>query len=226
MKKILLSTLLIVLIVLGGLYAKRRYFDPSQRLNVANEEVKELGENGEIRDGDIIFQTSLSRQSQAIQLATHSQYSHCGLIYKTDNSYFVYEAVQPVKLTSLSKWIAKGKNGKFVIKRLKNADEILTPSAINKMKQVGETFKGKNYDIYFDWSDEKIYCSELIWKIYDRSLGIKLGKLQKLKDFDLNNPIVKQTMYKRYGNNVPLNETVISPVSIYNSDLLKTVESN
>lgn len=30
--------------------------------------------------GDIIFQTSLSSQSQAIQLATHSDYSHTGMI--------------------------------------------------------------------------------------------------------------------------------------------------
>lgn len=34
----------------------------------------------EPQTGDIIFQTSLSSQSQAIQLATHSDYSHTGMI--------------------------------------------------------------------------------------------------------------------------------------------------
>ena len=33
------------------------------------------------RNGDIIFQTSESAQSTAIQLATHSPYSHMGIVY-------------------------------------------------------------------------------------------------------------------------------------------------
>jgi len=225
MKKILLFIVPLVLLLVG-VYAKRKFFDPKQRLNAATEQVAKLAGKSQLKDGDIIFQTSLSRQSAAIQLATHSQYSHCGLIYKTGDSYFVYEAVQPVKLTPLNKWIAKGKGGHFVIKRLKNADEILTPRVIAKMKQVGETFKGKNYDIYFDWSDDKIYCSELIWKIYKRSTGLEVGKLQQLRDFDLSSSIVQQIMKKRYGNSIPLNETVISPVSIFNSDLLTVVTAN
>ena len=35
-----------------------------------------------IKEGDIIFQTSTSSQSKAIQLATHSKYSHVGIIFK------------------------------------------------------------------------------------------------------------------------------------------------
>ena len=49
------------------------------------------------------------------------------------------------------------------------------------MKNEGEKFKGKNYDLTFEWSDDKIYCSELIWKIYKRSTGIEIwieGSLQ------------------------------------------------
>jgi len=176
-------------------------------------------------NGDIIFQTSLSKQSQAIQLATHSSYSHCGLIYIIDKQYFVYEAVQPVKLTPLNRWIAKGKGEHFCIKRLKDAGRILTPYVLNKMKKIADSFAGKNYDIYFDWSDDKIYCSELVWKVYERATGLQIGKLQMLKDFDLTNPIVKQLMKARYGNKIPFNEPVISPVSIFNSDFLILVAS-
>ena len=32
------------------------------------------------QNGDIIFQSLRSGQSDAIQLATHSRYSHCGII--------------------------------------------------------------------------------------------------------------------------------------------------
>ena len=182
--------------------------------------------NNDFKNGDIIFQTSLSSQSKAIQLATKSKYSHCGIIFKENNQYYVFEAIQPVTKTPLKKWISRGKNEKFVVKRLKNADEILTAKTLSKMREIGQKFAGKNYDLTFDWSDDKIYCSELIWKIYKRSIGIEVGKLEKLKDFDLSNPIVEKKMKERYGNKIPKDELVISPVSIFNSNLLKTVKEN
>jgi uncharacterized protein YycO len=94
------------------------------------------------------------------------------------------------------------------------------------MKQVGEQFKGKNYDLTFEWSDEKIYCSELIWKIYQRATGLEIGKLQKLHEFDLTDEAVKKVMKERYGDNIPMNEIVISPAEIFESDLLMTIKSN
>ena len=54
----------------------------------------------QLRDGDLIFHTSLSVQSRAIQLATHSPYSRCGIAYKKGKNWQVFKAVQPVKLTS------------------------------------------------------------------------------------------------------------------------------
>jgi hypothetical protein len=225
MKKVIIFGL-VGLIIIGGLYAKRKYYDPKHRLENARREVNELVDKEEIQNGDLIFQTSLSRQSKAIQLATKSKYSHCGLIYKDGKDYFVFEAVQPVKLTLLDKWIAKGQDGKYVIKRLKTGDKVLTPSTIEKMKQIGDQFKGKNYDLTFDWSDDKIYCSELIWKIYQRATGLEIGKLQKLKDFDLSDKAVQMKMKERYGDKIPMDETVISPVAIFDSELLMTVKSN
>jgi len=226
MKKTILLIALIALILVGGLYAKCKYYEPGQRLENARNEVRKLTERNEIREGDIIFQTSLSRQSQAIQLATKSKYSHCGLIYKDRNEYYVFEAVQPIKQTPLNKWIARGQDGKYVIKRLKNADLVLTPATLAKMKQVGNKFTGKNYDLTFEWSDNKLYCSELIWKIYQRATGLEIGKLEKLSDFDLTNDAVKHIMIERYGKRIPLNEIVISPAAIFESELLITVMSN
>lgn len=179
-----------------------------------------------INDGDIIFQTSKSDQSKAIQLATNSKYSHMGIIYWQGVNPYVYEATQPVKLTSLSSWIDRGVNHKYVVKRLINAENILTPDNLMKMKEAGERYKNKDYDIYFDWSDDKIYCSELVWKIYKEALNIEIGKLQKLKDFNLNDPIVKKIMMDRYGSKIPLQETVISPESIFESDKLFMVVKN
>ncbi|BDD05577.1 YiiX family permuted papain-like enzyme [Aureibacter tunicatorum] len=180
----------------------------------------------EIQEGDIIFQTSQSSQSKAIQLATHSKYSHMGIIFKRDNQYVVYEAIQPVQLTSLKKWIVRGQNGHYIVKRLKNAETALTEDAIKKMKQVGSHYLNKPYDIHFEWSDDKIYCSELVWKIYKEATGIEVGSLQHLSDFDLRDKVVQSKMKERYGNNTPLDEPVISPAAMFHSDKLITVAGN
>ncbi len=178
----------------------------------------------ELRDGDIIFQTSLSTQSLAIQQATRSRYSHCGMIYRAGDKFYVFEAVQPVKTTPLDEWIARGKDEKFVVKRLKNADEVLTPATLAKMKRIGEGFRGRDYDLTFEWSDDRIYCSELIWKIYERGAGMELGKLETLGDFDLSGVAVEAKLRERYGDAVPLDATVISPAAIFDCELLETIK--
>lgn len=177
----------------------------------------------DFQDGDLIFQTSKSDQSIAIQLATKSEYSHMGMIYKINNKVFVFEAVQPVKLTPINDWIERGEKGKYIVKRLKDSETLLTPEIKERMKKTGEKYLGKDYDIYFDWSDERIYCSELVWKIYKESINIEIGKLETLKDFDLSNKTVKQKLTERYGNNIPINEKVISPISMFNSEKLRTI---
>lgn len=176
-----------------------------------------------LRDGDIIFQVSESPQSLAIKLATKSKYSHCGIIFKAPDGYYVTEAVQPVQTIPLEKWIERGTERHYVVKRLKNANEVLTPDVIAKMKKVARGFEGKQYDIYFEWSDDKMYCSELVWKIYKRAAGIEVGPLKKLKEFNLDNPLVKLELRKRYGKNIPYEQRAVSPVDILDSPLLETV---
>ncbi|EMF90263.1 hypothetical protein LEP1GSC005_2959 [Leptospira santarosai str. ST188] len=65
--------------------------------------------------------------------------------------------------------------------------------------------------------------SLLVWKLYDRYTGVKLGELKTLKDFDLSSPAVQSLMKKRYGNRVPDSEPVISPVDMFHSSELITV---
>lgn len=176
-----------------------------------------------LHDGDLIFQTSQSAQSQAIQLATHSPYSHCGLLYKVKGEWQVFEAVQPVKHTPLAAWVARGQGGHFVVKRLRDAATALTPTTLARLRAAGQPLAGRDYDLYFGWSDERIYCSELIWKVYDRGLHQQLGKRQQLRDFDLRAPAVRAKLRERYGAPLPLDEPVISPAAIFESVELITV---
>lgn len=174
-----------------------------------------------LRDGDIIFHTSRSTQSAAIQRASHSRYSHVGLILFRDGKPYVLEAIATVRYTPLDRWIARGTNGDYVIRRLKQP---LTPADIVKLRAAAKPFEGKPYDLYFEWSDARIYCSELVWKLYRSGLGIQVGTRQVLRDFDLDDALVRAKLRERYGKLIPLQEPVISPAAVFDSPLLVTVK--
>lgn len=162
-------------------------------------------------------------QSQAIQIATNSKYSHMGIIYQEGDDFFVYEAVQPVKITKLTDWINRGENGNYVVKRLKNSEAILTKTGIAKMKSIGQQYLGKDYDLRFEWSDNKIYCSELVWKIYKEAFNIEIGALERIGDFNLSNKTVQKKVRERYGDKVPKEEWVITPDQMFHAKNLRTV---
>ncbi|MBL7859408.1 MAG: YiiX family permuted papain-like enzyme [Cyclobacteriaceae bacterium] len=213
--------------ILAGLIGACALFIVTIRIMVDKVDKKTKTSTMEVfRNADIIFQTSKSSQSKAIQLATKSKYSHMGILYEIDGAFYVYEAIQPVKLTRLNDWIQRGENSHYVVKRLKDGERLLTSENLKKMKQYGEQFQGKSYDLYFEWTDDKIYCSELVWKIYKAVLNIEIGALQELHEFDLTDKIVSDKMKERYGNNIPLREKVISPAAMFNSDKLITVKAN
>ncbi len=153
---------------------------------------------GPPRDGDIIFQTSLSSQSLAIHKATRSKYSHMGIIFLRGGHPFVLEAVVDVRFAPLGEWIARGQGQRYVIKRLRGADERQTPEAVEEMRWVAERFLGKPYDLYFEWSDDRLYCSD---------------------------PVVRAKIRERYGDAPSLGEVVIAPSAMYEAEGLHTVES-
>nr|WP_315221597.1 YiiX family permuted papain-like enzyme [uncultured Flavobacterium sp.] len=179
-----------------------------------------------LKDGDIIFQTSQSPQCEAVRIATNSKFSHCGIIYAIDGKWFVFEAVQPVKLTPFNEWIQHGKDNKYVIKRLKNADQVLTPVVVQKMQNYSQQLDGKEYDTFFEWTDQRIYCSELIWKIYKNGANVELCPLHELKEFNLTDERVQKILKERYGNDIPLVEKVVAPSNLFESELLETIIDN
>ncbi len=164
-----------------------------------------------------------SPHAKAIELATRSPYSHMGMIFLRGGDAYVLEAVGPVKYTPLETWILQGVGERYAVRRLKESASLLTPGAVHRLKEAAERFVGKPYDHYFGWSDKRIYCSELVWKIYRDALGIEIGTPVKLREFDLSHPLVKAKLKERYGNRVPLDEPVISPGQMFRSPMLETV---
>lgn len=174
-----------------------------------------------VREGDLVFQTSRSAQSLAIQRATDSPYSHMGIVLFRSGQPFVFEAVATVRYTPLHQWIARGEGGVCLVKRLRRP---LDAGELTRLRRAARTFEGRSYDLTFEWSDRRLYCSELVWKLYKQAAHVELGSLQRLRDFRLEDPAVQAKLKERYGSRIPLDEPVISPSAMFNSELLERVE--
>lgn len=177
--------------------------------------------NQPIEDGDIIFQTSKSSQSSLITIATKSKLTHVGMIVKKNGKNYVFEAVNPVKITPLDVWINRGVNKKYVIMRYKQG---LTKEQKKIMSKYGSKQLGKKYDSKFKWGDDSMYCSELVYKTYSK-IGLILCPLKTFKDYNINNQKIKTLIKQRYGSSFNINEIVVSPSDLYGSSKLKIIKN-
>ena len=53
--------------------------------------------------------------------------------------------------------------------RLADVNAVLTGEALQRIRDIGQDFLGKHYDPYFEWSDERVYCSELMGTSIDHN---------------------------------------------------------
>jgi len=101
----------------------------------------------------------------------------------------------------------------------------LTPGALTKALTWRRAQLGKDYDLLFQWDDETLYCSELVWKIYEEAAGVKLCKTKTFQSYFLDKPEVRKVIQKRYGEaaNLPAKEPVVAPSDLAASPLLAEV---
>lgn len=169
----------------------------------------------EVREGDVIFQTSKSQQSPLIQIATRSKITHCGIIVMRGGKPYVLETLKTLVLTPLDKFIARGEDGKYWIKR----------SSKENIKIKYAKYLGKPYDLAFKFDNGRFYCSELVYDIYQKQLGIELAEPRQVKDYLIlftdRLPKLKRAM-KRRG--ISKEQYAIAPVDIFNSEYLESVD--
>ena len=220
MKKIILA---LSILILGSTILISFVPNNSMRKKVAVE-ISNAFDYSTLQEGDVIFQTSNYGQSLAIQKATESKYSHVGIIFKEKNEWYVYEAVQPVQKVKIKDFISRGDQNHFTISRLKEGGQ-LSDTKIAQMKDFFDDLEGKNYDIYFEWSDKSWYCSELVWKMYSH-VGLKISEFEKFGQYNLEDPVVVKIINERFKNGVNKDEIVITPRGIYESDKMKMIYTN
>jgi Permuted papain-like amidase enzyme, YaeF/YiiX, C92 family len=183
-----------------------------------------------LQDGDIVFQQSKTPQSTAIRQATGSPWTHMGLILGEQGNVRLIEAgVNGVAYTSLGSFVGRSRNRRVIVKRLKD-QSVLTPEARARMRASLSEDLGKEYDNLFEWTNEKIYCSELVWRAYQRGVGISIGSVQRVRQLHYQEPAVRALIKERYrlsGSQIEasslLDENIVTPASILNSNVLETV---
>ena len=169
----------------------------------------------EVREGDVIFQTSQSQQSPLIQIATRSKISHCGIIVMKNGKPYVLETLKTLVVTPLDKFIARGEDGKYWLKRSKKEN----------IKIKYGSYLGKPYDLAFKFDNDQFYCSELIYDIYKKQLGIELCEPKKVSDYLILGtdklPQIEKAMKKR---GIAKEQYAVAPVDIFESDYLEDVK--
>ena len=191
-KKVLLGILLPIFALLALVWAKD-----------LNPSVDKL------REGDVIFHASDSRQAPMLRYATMSPVTHCGIIVDKGGTLYVLEAEGKVQLTSIDKFIQRGIGKCYMVRR---------PS-----KDLGQhirykQFLGMKYDIAFKFDNGKYYCSELVYDIYKNQYGVKLCDPRPLKDYHTLG-IEKEA--KRRG--MKMDQLMVAPVDILESPFFKVV---
>lgn len=146
-----------------------------------------------LRDADLVFHTSTTRQAQAIVWATASPYAHVGLVERTGDDVYVVEAVQPVKRTPWAEWTARGLGGHVTVLRHPGLDAPTRTAVVRQARR----YLGRPYDLSFAPGDDRLYCSELVHLAY-AAVGVHLGTWTPAAALGLTSPPVQALLRTRW----------------------------
>jgi Permuted papain-like amidase enzyme, YaeF/YiiX, C92 family len=224
--------------------ASAKLVDTARNLSPSQKPLEVVSTN--FKNGDILFIRSTSVQSKALEEVTRSKWTHVGIVFRIKSTqgvptlvpsnskeglWVVYEAGPRVRFTPVERFVA---GRAFATLRLKEGlvppqEKLLFTAAVSRI--------GNPYDIYFLLSrdgqnkDDLEYCSELVWYVYQKALGINLGFQVKIGSQKLDGPEAEKLMKERFNRaDAPLTvgkwkeQYVIPPESQFVSPLLKRVD--
>ena len=169
----------------------------------------------DIREGDVIFHTSQSSQSPLIQIGTRSHITHCGIVVMKEGKPYVLETLKTLVLTPLDKFIVRGKDGKYWLKRSDKED----------IKIDYAHYLGKSYDFAFSFDNDIYYCSELVYDIYKRQFGIELCTPKQIGDYLILGTDkldkIEEAMSRR---GITKEQYAVAPVDIFESKHLHNIK--
>ena len=187
-----------------------------------------------LKEGDILFQDSdCGPFCESIEKVTFgykgSKFSHVGMvIYNDSNELIVIEAIsEGVVKTSLHDFLNRSfdakNNPKVVVGRLKEQHQNLLKKAI----EFSKTKLGLAYDEVFDITNNKYYCSELIYDSFKFANENKpIFELQKMtyKDPETNKIFpIWDDYFKKLGVAIPEGKPGLNPGGMSKSNYLDII---
>ena len=161
------------------------------------------------QEGDVLMQSlPHSELADAIETASRSPWSHCGILVKREGRWQVAQALTDVHYTPLIEYLIQCRDlsvTSFRVKGLTKEEKARLQPGIAKLL-------GKPYDINYEPDDRKIYCSELVWKVYDRELGVHFGEWEAFGT--LNWKPVEAFVRRVERGKLPLERMMITPVGL------------
>lgn len=200
--------------------------DPAVAFPVNKPEVITIAD---LQEGDLLFQKSVSKQAVLIEEVTHSPWTHVALALrnKPDGPMMAFEAAGPVGFVSIDRLLARSRDGRLVVMRLRDRASLLTPARLVTLRTTLLKQKGKPYDPLFLWNDDAIYCSELVWKAYQSACDVEIGQPNGWSELGLQPGPARAELRKRYAQlQQPLDlgklqkEKIIMPGTMRASPLL------
>lgn len=170
--------------------------------------------SSDLKVGDILLQPLHCWACNLIEAQTQSEFSHIGVvshISQKEKKVFVAEAFMKVREIEFNEFNKKTQKGLSL--------KVYRPGyvAIDFRKTFKSTFENLAYDSGFLWDDEKIYCSELLYKLF-RDSNMKVPEALPMK-FDVN----REHWEKYFKGHVPEGEIGISPADFDDESLYEFI---
>jgi len=175
--------------------------------------------------GDVLFQSLPNPMGvdivDAIEGATNSPYSHCGVVLRKGDEWYVIEGMVPfVQEIPLFEWVQRSR-GQMCVYRLKPELREKIPEWIAEMKKE----LGKPYDYQYKMEDDCVYCSELPFDAWKRLMDENMGTLVKLGDLDWTD--YREVIEEIEGSSkIPEDREMITPRDLARAPQLQFVLSN
>jgi len=141
-----------------------------------------------IKSGDIILRNGTDEVSRTARSFNRidTSFSHCGIVLLENDTLFVYHALggsynpsQKLRRDPIDNFCLPPDADRFAIYRYE-----LQPRQYDSLKNIvrGYYTAGLRFDLYFNFlTDDRMYCSEFVFKCLDRSLSGALSETIKAR---------------------------------------------
>ncbi|MFM1989419.1 MAG: hypothetical protein RJA99_2376 [Pseudomonadota bacterium] len=173
--------------------------------------------------GDVIFTSVTARPFREVAAATDSWTNHVGIVLAIDGDEpLIGESTFPFsRTTSLSKFVARSRNGRYAVARLKTD---LTSDERQRVVIAAERRTGVLYDTGFDLHSRRQFCSRYVREVLAEATGVDVGEVQTFADLLKQQPGASLGFWKLwYFGRIPWERATVTPASLLRSPALQII---